>query len=75
MNLISLLPENATLALTVSAFTEPGSYYNLENIDSRQARNIERFFEEGGQNEFNIKVLFHISFGDNFSDVMGFTFQ
>ena len=52
----SFFLENATLALTVSAFRNSGSYYNLETIDTRLARDIEEFFESGYLYEFQIKV-------------------
>ena len=51
-----LFPEHPTLALTTKAFMKPESYYKLGNISSRQARDIEKFFERGFLNEFKIKV-------------------
>ena len=51
-----IFPDNVTLALTVSAFTKPESYYNLDNIE---AKDIEEFFEGGHLNKLQIKVTKH----------------
>ena len=40
---------NATVILTEKAFREPESYYNLENIDAKGVKDIERYLEGTSQ--------------------------